>query len=179
MKAAIDVYDIQILGTITNKKYRINVFSRTRNRKAVFGRMIMYRIFRDLGYSLKQIAKVFDKDHSTIINALNNFSNYSSYDEEMIDSYNQIKDEFFVTAKINERMADEKKKEEDERTKKMEALAQENKKLSLQLSNLTGKLSTYKTLIDLLEERQLNKNEVDYVTRRINQILNGSHSFVE
>lgn len=47
--------------------------SKTRKREFVEGRMIMYKILKDNDATLKWIGDKFNRDHSTIISALNEF----------------------------------------------------------------------------------------------------------
>ena len=44
--------------------------SNTRKTKATYPRYFVFRLMKDMGYTLKEIARKFNKDHTTVINGL-------------------------------------------------------------------------------------------------------------
>lgn len=175
MTPLISTTEIFSLVNIVNREFKSNILSIGRRRANVYGRMVAYRILRDIGYSLKQIGRAFGKDHATIINALNKFEDYSTYDFDLVDTYKSISREFFVVAGVDKKINETKDKQQQE----IDELNERVNELSLQVTKAEQNLVRYKEIIDLFEERNLSSNDIKYFTRRINQMLNGVHNFVE
>lgn len=175
MSPTINTTEMHCLSTIINREFKSNILSKGRRRPNVYGRMVAYRILRDIGYSLKQIGRAFGKDHSTIINALNNFEDYSTYDFDLVDSYKAVSREFMLVSGVEKKANEEK----DKQAQKIQELTEKVNELSLQVTKAEQNLVRYKEIIDLFEERNLSSNDIKYFTRRINQMLNGVHNFVE
>ena len=63
----------------------------SRKREYVFGRAVVYDILRKhLRMSLTDIAKVFNKNHATVLHSLNQLPYLMKYDHDLQYTYNNI-----------------------------------------------------------------------------------------
>lgn len=62
--------------------YEADPLSKDRKRQSVFARAAISKVLRDSNYSLQRIANVFDKDHATILHALNTHDDRIAFDKE-------------------------------------------------------------------------------------------------
>ena len=77
--------DIVFVESITGLN---NILNKTRARSYVYARMMLYYILRSRGMTLKGIAKLCRKDHSTIIYALKTYRlDVSIEDQETVNQY--------------------------------------------------------------------------------------------
>ena len=58
-----------------------------RRREIVYKRCVVMSFMRKKGYSLNQIGRFFDKDHSTVIHSINMADIYSNYDDFRTTEY--------------------------------------------------------------------------------------------
>jgi len=78
------------IGESVSRAFRVSpqtVFSKSRVKKAVVARSVVYRLLRDEGISTPRIARHFDRDHSTVLFALDKFDIYAKQFPQMLDVY--------------------------------------------------------------------------------------------
>jgi len=79
--------------TKVNKIFGCDVFSPTRERNNVDGRMALIIFFRrDFKYSLEKIGKIFGKNHATIIHHLKRHDDYMKFNKEYRDKFLELSD---------------------------------------------------------------------------------------
>jgi hypothetical protein len=91
-KTIIDLPLRENLITLINETFKIDITADTRKQEYVFGRMIYYKILRDLGYGYQPIGRTLDKDHSTVIHGVRTFDDLVLYDKELYRTYTIIKE---------------------------------------------------------------------------------------
>ena len=83
---------IKKLVKLINETFEVDITDNCRKQEYVFGRMIYYKILRDLGYGYQPIGRTLGKDHSTIIHNVRAFDDITMYDKELYKTYEIIKD---------------------------------------------------------------------------------------
>jgi hypothetical protein len=89
--------------TIENKMQRvrnlimieagIDVAERSRERDTVEMRAVYYKILKEVHHlSLTRIARSLGYNHATVIHALNNFENWSTYNNNLVMCYNSVRE---------------------------------------------------------------------------------------
>lgn len=91
-KTIIDPQLRKNLVKLINETFKVDITDVCRKQEYVFGRMIYYRILRDLGYGYQPIGRTLGKDHSTIIHNIRAFDDITTYDKELHKTYEIIKD---------------------------------------------------------------------------------------
>jgi|TARA_R110001632_G_scaffold13795_1_gene47104 hypothetical protein len=120
---------------LINDTFKIDIVNKTRKQEYVFGRMIYYKILRELGYGFMPIGKTLGKDHSTIIHSIRAFDDITVYDKELYNTYKVIKDMIF------EGIQDPVTQEDTypQLIRKLIHLERENKRLNLYIEDLEHK----------------------------------------
>jgi hypothetical protein len=91
-KTIIDLPLRKKLIALINETFKIDITADTRKQEYVFGRMIYFKILRDLGYGFQPIGRTLNKDHSTVIHSVRTFDDLVIYDKELYRTYNIIKE---------------------------------------------------------------------------------------
>lgn len=65
----------------------VDIFTKNRKRYVVESRMVFASILRDMGYSLKEIGKTLNKDHTTIIHYERKLKDLTSIDRSLLKKY--------------------------------------------------------------------------------------------
>ena len=91
-KATIDIKLQNKIIKLINDTFNIDIVSKTRRQDYVDGRMIYYKILRDLDYGYAPIGRTLYKDHSTVIHAVRAFDDVTTYDKELYNKYEVIKE---------------------------------------------------------------------------------------
>ncbi len=120
---------------IINNTFQIDILNRTRKREYVEGRMIYYKILRDLHYGYKAIGRTLYKDHSTVIHAVRAFDDVTTYDKELYNKYEVIKE--LILEGIHEPATQEDTYQQ--LMNKVIHLEKENKRLNLYIEELKTK----------------------------------------
>lgn len=171
--------EVLIMAEIIKARLGVDIFDPNRYRPIINGRMIMYKIFRIMGYTLKEIANVVKKDHSTIINALDRIDGYLEYDEEFTKLYESIRDEFLSLADVDEDMTSRARRDQYALEYQVQILTSKIIQLNLKMKTLKDETKKFLPVIDVIKERELSDSQIKFIARRINQILNNKDSFVE
>lgn len=162
----------KVLSDIINETFNINISSQSRRREHVQGRMIYYKILRDLGYGLSYIAKSVNKNHATVIHGLKQFQDLWDVDPEVRFEYHLIRDLFFGF-EIHNTEDVLKKSAVFNHVKDLE---KQNKSLTLEvlaLKDSLKKVDKYKDIIYLLSQRSLNNEQLLSTKKKLNAYLNG------
>lgn len=134
-KTMIDIKLQNKIIKIINDTFNVDIVSKTRKQDYVDGRMIYYRILRDLGYGYQPIARTLNKDHSTIIHGIRAFDDVTTYDKELYNKYAVIKE--LILEGVHEPAT-----QEDTYQQLMDKaihLEKENKRLNLYIEELKSK----------------------------------------
>jgi len=74
--------DIQLLIKKVNRQFDVDLTSKSRKRKEVYLRAILIKIiYKRTNYSLEKIGSFFNRDHATIIHALNLYDIVCGYSD--------------------------------------------------------------------------------------------------
>lgn len=76
----------KILNTI-QKVTGVDITTKTRKYEFIEARMIYYKLLRDRGYSLQEIGDTLDKNHATVLHAINVFEDIIEYDKDLVEKY--------------------------------------------------------------------------------------------
>ena len=145
----------------------------TRKREYIFARAVVYDILRKhLRMSLTDIAKVFNKNHATVLHSLKQLPYIIKYDPDIQLSYNNIVNNWLENVENFDPIL------ESDLKNRIKFLVNQNKKLNLELSDLrkevshyTGKYKKFYKLVADIEHRTGNKFSA--FERKINTYLNG------
>jgi DNA-binding transcriptional MerR regulator len=78
----------KILNTI-QKVTGVDLTTKTRKYEFIEARMIYYKLLRDRGYSLQEIGDTLDKNHATVLHAINVFEDIIEYDKDLMEKYSE------------------------------------------------------------------------------------------
>jgi hypothetical protein len=78
----------KILNTI-QKVTGVDITTKTRKYEFIEARMIYYKLLRDRGYSLQEIGDTLDKNHATVLHAINVFEDIIEYDKDLAEKYSE------------------------------------------------------------------------------------------
>lgn len=148
------------------------IITKIRSEDFVYARMILYKILHDLGYTKVMIGKFVGKDHSTIINALKRFDDYTSYDNDLITKYNILSGRVAEVMYKKNPMAFQSK---DIILAKALTLQKELADTSAKLKACEDKLSRYvkyDRLIKTIEKETPDDKFISSLTTKIIRILN-------
>lgn len=85
---------LDIILKEVNDRLNIDIKTKTRKRKFVYGRMLFIKLAKEFNpyMSTTEIGNFINKDHATIIYCLNQFDNIKEYeqDQHFLDNYNSL-----------------------------------------------------------------------------------------
>ncbi len=134
-KATIDIKLQHKIIKLINSTFNIDIVRQTRRQDYVDGRMIYYKILRDLDYGYTPIGRTLHKDHSTVIHAVRAFDDVTTYDKELYNKYEVIKE--LILEGIHEPATQEDTYQQ--LMDKVIHLEKENKRLNLYIEELKTK----------------------------------------
>ena len=172
MKARLEPQIAQSLIDIINEYLSVDIRTKSRKQEIVNGRMIYFKLLRELHYNYAAIAKSMGKNHATVIHAIKTLNNYLEYDAQMIRDYELIRDIFFDSHGLHPLHLSSRQ----ELISRSIHLEKEIKSLNLFITQLKDSLNNYKkydAIFDLLKERSLKSETLGYVEKKLNHILNG------
>jgi regulator of replication initiation timing len=145
----------------------------TRKREYIFARAVVYDILRKhLRMSLTDIAKVFNKNHATVLHSLKQLPYIIKYDPDIQLSYNNIVNNWLENVENFDSLL------ESDLKNRIKFLVNQNKKLNLEVSDLrkevnhyTGKYKKFYKLVADIEHRT--GNNFSAFERKVNTYLNG------
>lgn len=145
----------------------------SRKREYVFGRAVVYDILRKhLRMSLTDIAKVFNKNHATVLHSLNQLPYLLKYDHNLQYTYNNIINNWLENVENYVPILDSDLKN------RIKFLVNQNKNLNLEVSTLktqikhyTGKYERFYKLVADIEHRT--GDRFSAFERKVNTFLNG------
>jgi len=77
--------------------------SNCRKRELVYARNVLYKYLRNQGMSLIRIGKMFNRDHATVLFALNQYDKLSKYEDFKIIKLD-VTEKLGLTKKLNKRV---------------------------------------------------------------------------
>lgn len=140
---------VTTLIAIINKELSTNILSRRQVNEVVEGRMILYAILRESRWTFPAIAKIVNRDHSTVMHALKRFNALHDTDERFADTYNRVREQFFSEIGYDHPVY---QMTSFEIIEKYLIIQEENKELTLQLKSKNKELESYKEIIRLAKE---------------------------
>lgn len=165
---------ILALKGIVNSVLEIDVDSPRRVEDLIQGRAICYKIMRDdMYFTYTFIAKIFGKNHATILNGYNEFPYMIKFDQAMEHNYHKIKALWKREAGEYEELNPLYLK------KQLQKLAEQNNLLNLSMIDVQAELKTlrknnsdYKTITEMLQ-RRTPERRLHEVEEKLKIILNG------
>lgn len=170
----VDKSDVQILESLIKAYLKVDMSIPRRKRPLVEARMVFYTILKELDNEWKAIARIYSKDHSTIINAVNQFYILSRQEPKLLAKYNLIKNAF-----VNKRGTHPLElKSRDALIDKVIKLESENHAQAAELKTTKNMLSLqgkYMPIMKLLDSFDIDGFEIDLVNTRLSSILATMH----
>lgn len=167
-----------ILMNVIENELGVNILSKNRKREVVDGRLICARILRDRGYSLKSIASVMGKDHSTVIhylglvNDLNDVDNlFSRKHLSCLRSFQELSEDQ-PSNSLSEMTDTQLKNELIALRSNLNSLLLENQDLKTELNKLKQEGKDYGDIITLIKSVVGDVNK-ELIIKKIRHVLNG------
>jgi hypothetical protein len=132
----------------------VDITERSRERDIVEMRAVYYKILRDVHhFSLTRIAKSIGYNHATVLHALNNYDAWSSFSNNMVTCYNNVKEII-----SNDENQDSVYEDVMALRRRIEMLELSNQQLTMVIvKNLRGKRETLHDLIMEIPEDKIKK----------------------
>lgn len=142
----------------------IDVAERSRERETVEMRAVYYKILKEVHHlSLTRIARSIGYNHATVLYALNNFDNWSAYNNNIVVCYNNIR-ESIMSGGDHDSVYDDVMA----MRRRIEILEQSNQDFRTIISrNLRGKREQLHRMIMEIPEEKITK-----ATNRIDALIN-------
>tara|TARA_R110002072_G_scaffold49985_1_gene135327 strand:+ start:584 stop:1108 length:525 start_codon:yes stop_codon:yes gene_type:complete len=160
---------------IINEELGIDLIqnSKRRQRIYVFGRAVLYKILRKhLNMTLSDIAKVFNKNHATVLHSLKQLPFLLKFDKTLASKHNNIMYMWLGNVDNSVEVSDQELKT------RIRYLINQNKMLNLEVDELNNKLSDYTgkyhKYLELSQEWGFRVGDrFDEFKRKVNTLLNG------
>jgi len=160
---------------IINEELGINLMENPKKRQRiyVFGRAVLYKILREhLNMTLSDIAKVFNKNHATVLHSLKQLPFLLKFDKNLARKHNTVMYMWLGNVDNFVEVSDQELKT------RIRYLINQNKMLNLEvdelntrLSNYTGKYHKY---LELSQEWGFRVGDrFDEFKKKVNTLLNG------
>jgi hypothetical protein len=132
----------------------VDITERSRERDIVEMRAVYYKILRDVHhFSLTRIANSIGYNHATVLHALNNYDAWSSFSNNMVTCYNNVKEII-----SNDENQDSVYEDVMALRRRIEMLELSNQQLTMVIvKNLRGKRGTLHDLIMEIPEDKIKK----------------------
>jgi hypothetical protein len=132
----------------------VDITERSRERDIVEMRAVYYKILRDVHhFSLTRIANSIGYNHATVLHALNNYDAWSSFSNNMVTCYNNVKEII-----SNDENQDSIYDDVMALRRRIEMLELSNQQLTMVIvKNLRGKRGTLHDLIMEIPEDKIKK----------------------
>ncbi len=87
--------DFDALRDITQQHCKADPMKETRRKEYIYARMIMYKVLKKFHkHSYTKIGKMFNKNHATILSAINKFDNIIEIDEWLRDRFHSVLNDY-------------------------------------------------------------------------------------
>ena len=132
----------------------VDITERSRERDIVEMRAVYYKILRDVHhFSLTRIAKSIGYNHATVLHALNNYDAWSSFSNNMVTCYNNVKEII-----SNDENQDSVYEDVMALRRRIEMLELSNQQLTMVIvKNLRGKRENLHSLVMEIPEDKIKK----------------------
>jgi hypothetical protein len=161
--------DMSNLTAIINEVFEIDILSKSTKRYVANGRKVFTKLMMRKGYSMSDIARFLEKDHTTIIFYRDDVDSLLKYTPNVLNKYLIVKDRFLkVQGKIMMSLT------ERELQSSIDSLNIEIERLLLENIRLREKPNNFQRLNKIMETLNLRTpiGEEDAMLRKINQMLN-------
>ena len=164
---------IEEIISCINDTMGIDIKDKSRKRHYVFGRSIAYTIMRvNMSLTLEQIAKVFNKNHASIVHSLKELPYVIKYDADFKELHDTIVYNWLENVNNYTPVSGVELKT------RLKIMIKRNKSLHLEIESLKSKckkeklIVKYSELIDRIEHK-IPDDEFDSFKKKINTLLNG------
>jgi hypothetical protein len=132
----------------------VDITERSRERDIVEMRAVYYKILRDVHhFSLTRIANSIGYNHATVLHALNNYDAWSSFSNNMVTCYNNVKEII-----SNDENQDSVYEDVMALRRRIEMLELSNQQLTMVIvKNLRGKRENLHSLVMEIPEDKIKK----------------------
>jgi hypothetical protein len=161
--------DMSNLTAIINEVFEIDILSKSTKRYVANGRKVFTKLMMRKGYSMSDIARFLEKDHTTIIFYRDDVDSLLKYTPNVLNKYLIVKDRFLkVEGKIMMSLTERKLQAS------IDELNIEIERLLLENIRLRGQPNNWQRLNKIMDTLNLRtpEGEEDSMLRKINQILN-------
>ena len=160
---------------IINEELGINLMENPKKRQRiyVFGRAVLYKILREhLNMTLSDIAKVFNKNHETVLHSLKQLPFLLKFDKNLARKHNTVMYMWLGNVDNFVEVSDQELKT------RIRYLINQNKMLNLEVDELNTKLSNYTgkyhKYLELSQEWGFRVGDrFDEFKKKVNTLLNG------
>lgn len=156
-----------------NETMNIDIRDTSRKRDYVFGRAIAYTIMRvNMSLTLEQIAKVFNKNHASIVHSLKELPYILKYNSDFKELHDTIVYNWLENVNNYTPVSGVELKT------RLKTMIKRNKSLHLEVESLKIKgkqeklIVKYSEIIDRIEHK-IPDDEFDSFKKKINTLLNG------
>tara|TARA_R110000744_G_scaffold101142_1_gene195011 strand:+ start:669 stop:1184 length:516 start_codon:yes stop_codon:yes gene_type:complete len=156
-----------------NDTMGIDIKDKTRKRHYVFGRAVAYTIMRvNMSLTLEQIAKVFNKNHASVVHSLKELPYVIKYDPEFKELHDTIVYNWLENVNNYTPVSGVELKT------RLKTMIKRNKSLHLEIESLKNKGKKEKLIVkysDLISriEHKVPSSEFDSFKKKLNTLLNG------
>ena len=161
---------VKILKEITNKQFQLNVDHRSRTAEHVAARAICYKILKDhCDMTNTFIGRQFNKNHATIIHAIEEFPWMLKADREMERIYRKILNKWLIKCEDCTDTNSEVLK------KDLLKLEERNNLLNLALLEMKEKVDKLTKMTESLKklEKSIPENRLQRIEKKLSDIVNG------
>ena len=159
---------------IINEELGINLMENPKKRQRiyVFGRAVLYKILREhLNMTLSDIAKVFNKNHATVLHSLKQLPFLLKFDKNLARKHNTVMYMWLGNVDNFVEVSDQELKT------RIRYLINQNKMLNLEVDELNTKLSNYTgkyhKYLELSQEWGFRVGDrFDEFKKKVNNLLN-------
>ena len=161
------------LLSVVESVYRLDLKTRSRERKYIGARISYSYILRDLGFGWTDIGRTINRTHATIINNVKQFETYMKFDPNFKELHKIIADKFDVDDVI---IFDSKMLELENQVNtlnlKVKELNSQNSIANFELKNLKEFSNKNKSIHQLINHKVKPEKEKE-VELKLRRILNG------
>jgi hypothetical protein len=164
-------YEMDVLKTILNEAFGVEITKRTNKREAVNARKIFSKILSERGYTRSEVGRYLKKDHSTIVHYMYDVDDMIKYTDGMAEKYVTSKNAFLNAVD----------KTTSEESKEVVSLKMRIDELLLDREKLKQKVDKYyrlREIIDFLDYVVPNGKEF-FILKKIRLMFNSLKDYGE
>ena len=160
---------MESLKNVVNRVFDLDIMEKSRERSYVYARYVYAKILREKGFSMQDIGKSLNKDHSTIVHYCKQIEFIVKQDTELAEKYLLCKDIFFNNVPYIKKKLRESELESrlDKTTADFEQLLSERKKI-LELRDKYKRLDKIIKIIESYTPEGMEKRTEAMVNKMFN-----------